>query len=73
MRSISISSVKNISHLQMDFSSISNFAIIEKMASGKVLIQDGKEISLLKSGAVKKKRKKKQSRALDTQDNFSVQ
>ena len=48
------------------------FAIIEKMVSGKVLIQDGKEISLLKSGAVKK-RKKKQSRALDTQDNFSVQ
>ena len=42
------------------------------MGSGKVLIQDGKEISLLKSGAVKK-RKKKQSRALDTQDNFSVQ
>ena len=27
------------------------------MASGKVLIQDGKEISLLKSGAVKKKKK----------------
>ena len=54
------------------FFSISNFAIIEKMVSGKVLIQDGKEISLLKSGAVKK-RKKKQSRALDTQDNFSVQ
>ena len=54
------------------FSSISNFAIIVKMASGKVLIQDGKEISLLKSGAVKKE-KKKQSRALDTQDNFSVQ
>ena len=29
------------------------------MASGKVLIQDGKEISLLKSGAVKKKEEKK--------------
>ena len=53
------------------FFSLSNFAIIEETASGKLLIQDGKEISLLKSGAVKKK--KKQSRALDTQDNFSVQ
>ena len=41
------------------FFPISNFAMIEKMGSGKVLIQDGKEISLLKSGAVKKKKKKK--------------
>ena len=53
MRSISKSNVKNISHLQMFFP-ISNFAIKEEMAPGKVLIQDGKEISLLKSGAGKK-------------------
>ena len=37
---------------------ISTFANIEEMATGKLLIQDGKEISLLKSDAVKKQKKK---------------
>ena len=53
------------------FFSISNFAIIEKMGSGKVLIQDGKEISLLKSGAVKKKKKKTVKGSRHTRQFFS--
>ena len=53
MRSISKSNVKTFPICRCFFP-ISNFAIKEEMASGKVLIQDGKEISLLKSGAGKK-------------------
>ena len=46
--------------IAIDFFFLSTFAIIEEMATGKLLIQDGKEISLLKSGAVEKRKKNSQ-------------